>query len=71
MINWGRSAALSRMVAERDGWLVLREQRISSLEEVISRLEKALRDREALIGDREQAAQDSTLFALGYARMSI
>lgn len=57
MIKWGRTAALSRMVAERDGWLVLREQRISSLEEVISRLEKTLRDREALIHDRERAAE--------------
>jgi predicted O-methyltransferase YrrM len=57
MINWGRTDKLSRMVAERDGLLILREARIGSLEATISDLEKMLRERETTIREREGEAE--------------
>jgi hypothetical protein len=54
---WGRTKKLSRMVAERDGWLIRREARIGSLEATISDLERMLREREMATRDREREAE--------------
>jgi hypothetical protein len=57
MLKWGQTKRLSRMVAERDGWLLQREARIASLETTITELEGTLRGREATIREREGDAQ--------------
>jgi Methyltransferase domain len=54
MLCWGRARKLSRMVAERDAWLLRREARIGTLETTIADLESALCDREAAVRRREQ-----------------
>lgn len=58
MMRWGRIRKLSRMVAERDDWLLRREMRIASLEATISNLENVLRDRETAVRHRERDTED-------------
>ena len=57
----GQAKKLSRMVAERDEWLLIREAKIRSLEADISRGEEVTRDQidilEAGIKKAEEAGQ--------------